>query len=112
MKELMKDEPTGAAKPVEPTRPVLVLIRALDYALDVVGRMGKELILSMLEDRHGIHAEDILTRPGQYLSPLRDILGDSYEVVERRMLQKVEEETGLRGSNLESTVELLRRSYR
>jgi len=112
VKELKKDESTGAAKPVEATGAALVLVRALDYALDVVGRMGKEVILSMLEEEHGLRVGDMLARPGPYISALRHILGESYGVVEMRMLQKVEKETGLRDRDLESTVELLKRNYR
>lgn len=88
------------------------MVRALDYALDVVGRMGKEVILSMMEERHGLRAEDMLLRPGPYMAALRDIFGDSCELIEMYMLQKVEEETGMRDWNLESTVELLKKNYR
>jgi hypothetical protein len=110
-KELKEDEKAGIAKPVAALGAAFVLVRALDYALDVVGRMGKEFIFSALEERHDLRAVDILNRPGQWRDALRDILDESYEVTEMRLLQKVEEETGLRDRSLESTVELLKRGY-
>jgi hypothetical protein len=74
--------------------------------------MGKEVILQMLEERHGLHAEDMLNKPGPYMSALRDILGESCELIEVTMLDKIQEDTGLRDWNLESTVELLKKNYR
>jgi len=100
LRELVKDlKRAGAentAKPVQATGATLVLIRALDYALDVVGRMGKEVILSTLEERNGLRAEDILTQPGSFINALRVLLGESCDVIEVSMLEKIEEETGLR----------------
>jgi hypothetical protein len=111
LRELKKDGPRDGAKPVEATGAALILVRALDYALDVVGLMGKEVILSMLDEGHGLRVGDTLAKSGKYLSALRDILGESYPVIETRALQKVKEETGLEDGGLESTIELLKRSY-
>jgi hypothetical protein len=110
-KELKEDEKAGMVKPVAAIGAAFVLVRALDYALDMVGRIGKKLILSALAEKHDLRAVDILTRPGQWWNALRDILDESCDLIEMRLLQKVEEETGLRDRNLESTVELLKRSY-
>jgi hypothetical protein len=111
-KELKEDEKTGIVKPVAAIGAAFVLVRALDYALDMVGRIGKKLILSALAEKHDLRAVDILTRPGQWWNALRDILDESCDLIEMRLLQKVEEETGLRDRNLETTVELLKRSYK
>jgi hypothetical protein len=112
VKELKKEEPASAAQPVHATGAALVLIRALDYALDVVGMMGKEVILNMLEERYGLHAEDMVTQPGPYISALKGLLGETCDVIEASMLEKIEADTGLRDWNLESTVDLLKKSYR
>lgn len=107
-KELNADEKAGVARSVAEMGGAFVLVRAVDYALDMVGPMGKEFILSALKEGDGLRVVDVLDSPGPWWDSLREILGESSQVIEMRLLRRVEEETGLRGENLTKTVELLK----
>jgi hypothetical protein len=46
------------------------------------------------------------------MAALKGLLGETCDVIEASMLEKIEADTGLRDWNLESTVDLLKKSYR
>lgn len=109
VRELDEDEKAGIARSVAEVGRVFVLVRAVDYALDMVGPMGKEFILSALKERGGLRVVDILATPDRWWSALEAVLEDSSDVIEVRLLRKVEEETSLAGGDLVKTVGLLKR---
>jgi len=91
---------------------VLMVAESLDHALEVVGRSGKETLYRVIENSFGLQKEDIASRPGQYMSALRSMLGESCNSIEKYMLDYIEERTGVSGISLEDTVEMLRAADR
>ena len=88
----------------------LVVMRAVSYALEVTGRTGKEVLYSMLERQYGIVPEEIILKPGPFMSALRDLLGPGAYVLEREMLGHIRVETGVNAHNLEEAADMLRKN--
>ena len=88
----------------------LVVMNAVNYALEVTGRTGKEVLYSMLERQYGVVTEEIILKPGPFMSALSDLLGPGAHVLEREMLGYIRAETGVVAHNLEEATDLLRKS--
>jgi len=86
------------------------MVNALNYALDITGRVGKEVLLRMLEERHGLLPEYFLDRPGEFMGALMDLLGSSCAVLELEMLNYIKQETGVAAPNVEEAAFLLRKA--
>jgi len=87
---------------------VVILTEALDHALEMIGRTGKEVLFAILEERYGLGPTDIVTRPGQFMSALQHLLGNSALVIETDMLLFIKEKRAVRGWSLEDAVDKLK----
>jgi len=98
---------------LEPNTPqyIVVLIEALDHALDMIGRTGKEVLYAMLEERYELRPTDIALRPGEFMSALRHLLGHPALVIESEMLAWIKETTEVKGWSLEDAVDKLKAAY-
>jgi hypothetical protein len=94
--------------PADTPQYVVILFQALDNALDMVGRTGKDVLYTMLEERHGLKTTDVASKPGDFMSALRALLESSAMVIESYMLAYVSETTGVRGWSLEDAVDKLK----
>jgi hypothetical protein len=90
---------------------IVVTVEALDNALDMIGRTGKEVLYAMLEERYELRPTDIALKPGQFMSALRHLLGNSALVIETFMLYNIDEKTRVRGWSLEDAVYKLKAAY-
>jgi len=90
---------------------VEVMTRALDKALEVVGRSGSEVVDTVLIGRYGLHKEDIAYNPGAYMSAMKDVLDGGCEVLQRVMLEEVRRETGIVAMSMEDAVYKVRGYY-
>ncbi len=88
-----------------------VLVASLDKALEIVGRSGREVIYGLMERRYGLRAEDIVTKPGVYVSGLRDLLGSSCIVVEKHALAEIRDAEGIDAHTIEDAVFKLKKKY-
>jgi len=113
--EYLKKEESrkGSDLKFEPDTPryAVVVIEALDHALVIIGRTGKEALYAMLEERYGLRPADIASKPGQFVSALQHLLGHSALVIEKEMLAWINETTPVRGSSLEDAVDKLKAAY-
>src|SRR5690242_6291336 len=80
---------------------VAIVVEAFDHALDMTGRIGKDVLYTILEQRHDIRPIDIPFRPGEFVSALRSLLESSALVIESYMLAHIKEMTGVSGWSLE-----------
>jgi hypothetical protein len=103
-------QPVAAPKRPQATGARLVMVNALNSALDITGRIGKEVLLGMLERRHGLLPEDFIDKPGEFMGALRDLLGSSCGVLEVEMLRYIKQETGIAAYTIEETAYLLKKS--
>jgi hypothetical protein len=88
-----------------------VLVGALDRSLEMVGRSGREVIYGLMERRYGLYTEDIVNKPGVYVSALRDLLGSSCTVVEKNALAEIRELEGIEAHTFEEAVFRLKKKY-
>lgn len=88
-----------------------VLVTSLDKAMEIVGRSGREVIYGLMERRYGLRAEDIVTKPGVYVSGLRDLLGSSCIVVEKHVLAEIRQTEGIDAYTIEDAVFKLKKKY-
>jgi len=110
---LKEEEPKKSDHKLDPNSPrhVVVLTEALDHALEMIGRTGKEVLFAILEERYGLRSTDIESRPGEFMSALKHLLGNSALVIETDMLLSIREKTTVRGSSLEDAVDKLKAAY-
>jgi len=90
------------------TKEAALLSEALDTALEMVGRNGRDVLYGLLETRYGLKAGEIQTKPGAYMSALRDILDSAANVVERIALSNLKERTGVDAHTFEEAAEKLK----
>ena len=86
-----------------------LLSEAFDRALEMVGTSGREALFGFMETRYGIHPADIQTKPGIYMSAMRDLLDSAANVVERTAPKNLKDKTGVDAHTLEEAIEKLRR---
>jgi hypothetical protein len=91
---------------------VAIVVEALDNAFDMIGRTGKDVLYTMLEERYELRTTDVATKPGEFMSALRALLADSALVIESYMLSFIAEKTQVRGWSLEDAVDKLKAAYR
>ena len=84
---------------------------ALDEALRVLGRTGSETIDTLMVQRYGLYKEDIVTKPGTYMSEMKDLLDAGCEVLERIMLSEIRKETRVEADSVEEAVFRLKRLF-
>jgi hypothetical protein len=106
----------GGDKPEQKEDPPLtgytaLLADALDKALEVIGRSGRDVLYGILDARYGLKPVDIPEKTGQYMSALRDILGSSATVVEKYALSHIKDKTGVDAHTMEEAVEKLKTMY-
>lgn len=102
----------GVVRPASQMPPyVAVLAGALEEALRVLGKTGSDVVDTILVQRYGLSKEDIASRPGAYMSAMKDLLDTGCEVVERVILEEVRKETGIVAMSVEEAVFRLKRYY-
>jgi hypothetical protein len=84
---------------------------ALEEALRVLGRSGADTIETLMTQRYGLYREDIVSKPGTYMSVMKDLLDAGCEVLERIMLSEIRKETGIEAGSVEEAVFKLKRFY-
>lgn len=84
---------------------------ALEEALRVLGRGGADTIETLMVQRYGLYKEDIVSKPGAYMSVMKDLLDAGCEVLERIMLSEIRKETGIEAGSVEEAVFKLKRFY-
>jgi len=89
----------------------LVIVDALDSALETTGRSATEVIYGFLEQRHGLLRTDIVRSPGRYISGLRDLFGTACQTIESLMLRYIEDKLGVRAHTIEEAVFQVRKTY-
>jgi len=88
-----------------------IVLRAVDRSLDVLGQDGKQVMLSLLENRYGVHEEEIPEHARGFIEILEEAIGSSAYTVEREIMNEIRRETQIQGVNLSSVVELLKELY-
>jgi len=84
---------------------------ALEEALRVLGRGGADTIETLMIQRYGLYKEDVVSKPGTYMSVMKDLLDAGCEVLERIMLSEIRKETGVEAGSVEEAVFKLKRFY-
>lgn len=84
---------------------------AVDKSLDILGKEGKQVLLSLLENRYGVHEEEIPDHARGFIEILEEALGSSAYTVEREIMSEIRKITQIQGVNLHSVVELLMEEY-
>ena len=109
---LDRSEPAAnAPSSADLPRSSLILMEALDHALDSVGRTGKEVLFAVLERQFGLRREDVSLKPGPYMAALRSALGESCRTIEDLTIVEVRDKEGVAGWNVEETAYLLWAKY-
>src|SRR5689334_6049119 len=106
LRELVENIRRSTPEKTSEQRPALtgyrgLLASCLDQALDMIGRGGKDVLYGLLEVRYNLRSADIASNPGVYMSALRDVLGSSCQVIEKYMLSRIQDETGIQANSLE-----------
>ena len=83
---------------------------ALEEALRVLGRSGADTIEMLMVQRYGLYKEDIVSKPGTYMSVLKDLLDAGCEVLEKIMLAEIRKETGIEAGSVEEAVFRLKKA--
>ncbi len=110
--ELRNEKPARTAQqPQNVSTYRRIMAEAVDNALDLVGRLGKDVLYTMLEERHGLRLVDAAEKPGQFVSALRDVLGGSGTVIEHYSLTYIQEKTGISARSFEEAAHLLKQKY-
>jgi len=89
----------------------VILMEALDDALDMIGRSGKDVLYQMLEERYGFGPSKLASEPGRFLSAMRHLLGHSELVVENLMMKTIAGQTDVKGETLEEVVAKLKNKF-
>ena len=84
---------------------------ALEEALRILGRGGADTIDALMVQRYGLFKEDVVSKPGAYMSVMKDLLDAGCEVLERIMLSEIRKETGIEAGSVEEAVFRLRKFY-
>jgi len=112
IEKIGEEDSRATVAPIRPqaTGMRLVMANALNHALDITGRMGKEVLLRMLDDRYGLLPEHFMDKPGEFMGALRDLLGSSCSVLELEMLRFIRQETGINAPNVEEAAFLMKKA--
>ena len=89
----------------------LVIIKALDNAMETTGRSTTEVLYALLRQRYNLKKIDILSRPGEFMSALRDILGSSCESLENLILWDIRDSLDVRAGSIDDAVYLAKKKY-
>ena len=84
---------------------------ALEEALRVLGRGGADTIETLMVQRYGLYKEDVVSKPGAYMSVMKDLLDAGCEVLEKIMLSEIRKETGIEARSVEEAVFKLKKFY-
>jgi hypothetical protein len=89
-----------------------ILEEALEEALRVLGRCGSDTIETLMVQRYGLYREDLVSKPGTYMSVMKDLLDAGCEVLEKIMLTEIRKKTGVEAGSVEEAVSKLERLYK
>jgi len=88
-----------------------IVHKAVDKALEIVGKDGKQVLLTLLENRYGLREEEIPDHPRAFIDLLELDLGSSAYTVEKEVMKEIRKVAAVRGENLYSVVEVLKEEY-
>lgn len=60
------------------------------------GEPVKKMVLFYLENNHGVKAEEILDKPEQFISALKEIYGPFESIIEKEICDKIANEYGIK----------------
>jgi len=88
-----------------------IVLRAVDKSLDIIGKDGKDVLLSLLESRYGLLEEEIPEHPRAFIDLLEEGLGSSAYAVEKEIMREIRKVSSVQAENLYKVVELLKEEY-
>lgn len=97
--------------PVERPPYAWIVEGALEEALRVLGRTGSDTIETLMVQRYGLYKDDVVSKPGTYMSVMKDLLDAGCEVLEKIMLAEIRKETGVEAQSVEEAVFKLKKFY-
>ena len=106
-----KEEQQEPLKQQEPLREKdyrEIVFHAVDISLDTLGPDGKHAVLSLLENRYGLHEDDIADHPRGFVVLLEALLGQSARTLEREIISNIRLVSVAPGENLEAVIRSLK----
>ena len=88
-----------------------IVLRAVDTSLDIIGKDGKQVLLSLLENRYGLIEEEIPEHPRAFIDLLEEDLGSSAYAIEKEITREIRKISSVQAENLYKVVELLKEKY-
>ena len=69
------------------------MLEIIEKALGLVGGESKSVILNYVKDRYGMNPDLLATYKDEFANYLREVLGDSADIIAARINQAIEEHT-------------------
>ncbi len=84
-----------------------VIVKAVDESLNLLGKDGKQSLLTLLEKRYGFPMEDIPIQPKAFIAILRVLLGPTASAIEQEVVREIKRVAGVQGATLPDVVSSL-----
>ncbi len=81
-----------------------VILEAVDKSLDLLGKDGKQSLLSLLEKRYGFPVDDIPIQPKAFVAILKVLLGPTASTIEQEMVREIKRIAGVQGETFSDVV--------
>jgi hypothetical protein len=77
-----------------------IVLQAVDRSLNILGKDGKQVLLSLLERRYGLREEEIPEHPRGFIEILGEILGSSAYTLEAEIVSEIKKVSAAQGQDL------------
>ncbi len=81
-----------------------IILEAVDKSLNLLGKDGKQSLLTLLETRYGFPVEDIPIQPKAFITILRLLLGPTASTIEQETVREIKRIAGVQGATLSDVV--------
>jgi len=85
-----------------------IMLQAVDCSLNILGKDGKQVLLSLLERRYGLREEEIPDHPRGFIEILGEILGSSAYTLEAEIVSEIRKVSAAQGQDLLTVARSLR----
>ena len=81
-----------------------IIVEAVKESLKMIGENGRDILVSLIENRYGMGYEDIPDHPRGFIGILRETLGSTADTVEREIVRQIKGVFPAQGSSFQEVV--------
>ncbi len=85
-----------------------IVLQAIDTSLNILGQDGKQVLLNLMENRHGFRLQDVPQHPKAFIQLLDGLLGETAYTLEKEIINEIRKVAPVQGKTLYQVVRSLK----